>query len=130
MKRVSKEELAAIIERHGQWLRGEDGGERANLCGEDLREADLSGANMRWADLRGATMVGVDLSGANMAGANMAGANMTLARLVEATLFGANLTGADLRGGGDGADGHTWLAEGTPEEIREALVKAGYAVAK
>ena len=46
MKRVSKEELAAIIERHGQWLRGEDGGERANLCGADLRGADLSGADL------------------------------------------------------------------------------------
>ena len=32
--------------------------------------------------------------------------------------------------GYDDADGHTWLIEGTPEEIREALVKAGYAVAK
>ena len=32
--------------------------------------------------------------------------------------------------GYDDADGHTWLVEGTPEEIREALVKAGYAVAK
>ena len=30
--------------------------------------------------------------------------------------------------GYDDADGHTWLIEGTPEEIREALVKAGYAV--
>ena len=58
MKRVSAEELAKIIERHGKWLRNEDGGERANLCGEDLREADLSGANMRWADLIGANMAG------------------------------------------------------------------------
>ena len=32
--------------------------------------------------------------------------------------------------GYDDADGHAWLIEGTPEEIREALVKAGYAVAK
>ena len=32
--------------------------------------------------------------------------------------------------GYDDADGHTWLIEGTPEEIREALVKAGYAVEK
>ena len=32
--------------------------------------------------------------------------------------------------GYDDADGHTWLIEGTPEEIRETLTKAGYAVAK
>ena len=32
--------------------------------------------------------------------------------------------------GYDDRDGHTWLIEGTPEEIREALVNAGYAVAE
>lgn len=32
--------------------------------------------------------------------------------------------------GYDDADGHTWLVEGTPDEIRETLTKAGYAVEK
>lgn len=32
--------------------------------------------------------------------------------------------------GYDDADGHTWLVEGTPEEIREALTNAGYIIAK
>ena len=39
MRRVSAEELAKIIERHGRWLRDEVGGERAYL-----REANLTGA--------------------------------------------------------------------------------------
>ena len=32
--------------------------------------------------------------------------------------------------GYDDADGHTWLIEGTQDEIRETLTKAGYAVEK
>ena len=32
--------------------------------------------------------------------------------------------------GYDDADGRTWLIEGTPDEIRETLTKAGYAVEK
>ena len=44
----------AILEKHRKWLRGEDGGERANLYGADLSEANLSGANLSRANLSGA----------------------------------------------------------------------------
>ena len=36
MKKVSNEELAKIVERHGKWLRGEEGGAWADLSGADL----------------------------------------------------------------------------------------------
>ena len=36
----------------------------------------------------------------------------------------------DCTSAGYDADGRTWLVEGTPEEIRETLTKAGYAVEK
>ena len=39
MKKVSKEEMAKIVERHGMWIRGEEGGEWADLSGVDLRWA-------------------------------------------------------------------------------------------
>ena len=54
MKKVSNEELAEILEKHGRWLRGEKGGAWADLSGVDLRWADLAGA-----DIREATMTGV-----------------------------------------------------------------------
>ena len=66
MRRVSADELEKIIERHKKWLRGEDGGERA----------DLSGANLAETGLRGA-----DLSGANLTEACLARANLTRAKL-------------------------------------------------
>ena len=46
MRRVTAEELKTIVEKHGRWLREEEGGERADLSGADLTGADLSGATM------------------------------------------------------------------------------------
>ena len=66
MRRVSKKELAKIIERHGQWLRGEDGGERADLSGADLSQANMAWANLAGAELSGARMTRADLTGAIM----------------------------------------------------------------
>ena len=41
MERVIAEELEKIIEKHGKWLRGEEGGERADLIGADLTGVKL-----------------------------------------------------------------------------------------
>ena len=47
---METEKLKLILEKHGQYLKSEPGGERANLSGVDLRGADLSGANLSGAD--------------------------------------------------------------------------------
>ena len=57
---MDAKKLKDILDKHLKWLRGEDGGERANLSG-----ANLSGADLSWANLSGA-----DLSGANLYGAS------------------------------------------------------------
>lgn len=66
---MTQEELAKILELHKKWLNDEEGGERANLSGADLRWADLSRANLRWADLSGANLSGANLSSADLSGA-------------------------------------------------------------
>ena len=38
---MTRTELSEILERHRKWLAGEAGGQRADLRGADLREADL-----------------------------------------------------------------------------------------
>ena len=43
--------IKEILDLHGKWLRGEEGGVQANLRGANLRGADLSDANLRGADL-------------------------------------------------------------------------------
>src|SRR5574343_263845 len=90
---MTQQEIKTVLDAHGKWLRGEDGGVRANL-----RDADLSGADLGGADLTGADLTGADLRGADLYGANLTGANLTDANLTDADLRGADLRGADLRG--------------------------------
>jgi hypothetical protein len=80
------ERLPEILAKHGAWLRGKDGGERADLSRADLSRADLSGANLYGADLRRADLYGADLRGANLREADLSGANLS-----RADLSGANL---------------------------------------
>ena len=99
---MKQDELNAILDKHTKWLRGEDGGERANLCGADLRYADMSDAylrhaNLRYADLRYADLHGAALCGADLHDANLCGADLHGADLHGADLSRANLSHADLR---------------------------------
>ena len=95
--KISQEQLDLIIESHGKWLRGEDGGERADLSFKDISGANMSGADMRRANMSGANMIDADMSGANMRRANMSGANMGGANMIDANMRRANMSGADMR---------------------------------
>ena len=119
---MSKEGLAVIIDNHGRWLRGEDGGKCA-----DLRGADLRGADLRCADLRGADLRCADLRGASLCGASLSGADLRCADLRGASLCGASLSGADLRGANlRGAD--LWLCAGERNYIKSIFVSDVYAI--
>ena len=106
-------DIKLILEKHAKWARGEDGGERADLCNADLRGADLCNADLRDADLcganlccanlsdadlRDANLCGADLRGANLSDGNLRNANLCCANLCCANLRGADLCGANLSG--------------------------------
>ena len=95
---MDKQELKAILGKHLKWLRGEDGGERANLSGAYLFEANLSGADLSEAYLFGANLSEADLSRANLFGANLSEADLSRANLSRANLSRANLSRANLSG--------------------------------
>ena len=95
---MNASELKVILDKHVKWLQSEKGGERAYLCGADLRGANLYWANLYEANLRGANLRGANLSGADLYGANLHEANLRGANLRGANLRGADLSGADLRG--------------------------------
>ena len=97
MKTYTKEELAEILRKHKLWLANGVGGERANLCGADLRNADLSGAGLRGANLCNADLRYANLSGANLRGADLGGADLGGADLRNADLRDAVLSGAENR---------------------------------
>ena len=91
------QELKEVLESHVKWLRGEDGGVRANLSGANLFRANLSGANLSGANLSAANLFKTNLSGANLFRANLFKANLSVANLSGANLLRATLSGADLR---------------------------------
>ena len=96
--KISKEQLQEIIASHGKWLRGEEGGERADLHGADLYRANLYRANLSGANLSGANLSGANLSRANLYRADLSGANLYRTNLYRANLSGADLSGANLSG--------------------------------
>ena len=90
--------LKDILDKHLKWLRGEDGGERADLSWADLSRANLYGANLSWANLSWADLSRANLSRANLYGANLYGANLSRANLSWADLSWADLSRANLYG--------------------------------
>ena len=90
--RITQEKLKEILASHGKWLRGENGGEKA-----DLSNADLSYINLNHTDLRGVNFYGANLYGANLYGANLCGANLCGADLCGADLSNSSLRATDLR---------------------------------
>ena len=68
--------ITEILRLHAMWLRGEEGGQKADLSKANLSKADLSGANLIKADLRWADLSEADLRGANLSGANLSKADL------------------------------------------------------
>ena len=95
---MDEQELKNILDKHFKWLRGENGGKRANLFGANLSRADLSGADLSGANLSRANLFGANLSRADLSGANLSRANLSRANLFGANLSRANLSRADLSG--------------------------------
>lgn len=71
MKKLTKVEIKTKLELHLKWVRGEEGGSRADLSGADLSEANLSRADLSWADLSRANLSWANLSWANLSGADL-----------------------------------------------------------
>ena len=98
---MSQNELNEILRKHKLWLKGEEGGERANLMGAklagvDLTKADLSRAELTGADLSYADLPNADLSYTDLSYTDLSYANLSYAQLTRANLTNAQLTGADI----------------------------------
>jgi hypothetical protein len=94
--------LKEVLAAHMMWLRGEEGGVRANLSSANLSSANLSSANLssadlRFANLRFANLRSANLRFANLSSANLSSADLRFADLSFANLSSANLSSADLR---------------------------------
>ncbi|HUC89781.1 MAG TPA: pentapeptide repeat-containing protein [Patescibacteria group bacterium] len=83
---MEEKELKIKLELHLKWLKGEGGGERADLSSADLRSADLSYANLSYANLNSADLSSADLSYANLRSADLRSADLSSADLSYANL--------------------------------------------
>ena len=81
LKTFTDAEFKELLEKHWKWLRGEDGGSRADLSGADLSGANLSRADLSDANLSRANLSGAYLSRANLSGANLSGAESLVKRM-------------------------------------------------
>ena len=59
---MNSNELKEVLDKHTLFLKGKDGGERADLSDADLRGTDLSDADLMGADLRYANLSGANLN--------------------------------------------------------------------
>jgi hypothetical protein len=75
-------EVAGLLRRVSEHLRGGRGSRARPGPGADLRDADLRGALLLGADLRGADLRGADLTGADLRAADLSGADLTGALFV------------------------------------------------
>lgn len=87
---MDAEKLREVLEKHKKWLNREDGGEQADLIGEDLSGVDLRGEDLREANLYMADLYGADLRWA-LCGAALCGADLRGVDLRWADLSGTNL---------------------------------------
>lgn len=94
MKILTQIELDEVVELHEKWLRGEEGGRRAELCNVDLRSVDLACVNLSFADLSHANLTSAKLRSTDLSYANLASANLASANLTSADLNHANLSSA------------------------------------
>ena len=108
MSHMDKDNLAAILAAHGQFLDGDPAGQCADLSG-----ANLSGANLSNADLRNANLRNADLSGTCLDPAASVTQPDDLAeweRLADDRVIGYRSRGQPMMGGPKYQDGQEYVA--------------------
>lgn len=96
LRKIPREELEEILEKHKKWLNNEDGGERSNLRYCDLSHYDLRNKDMRYCDLHGSRLVDIDMRGTDLRGSNMRYCDIRGGILVGADMRYCDLSGCNL----------------------------------
>jgi len=93
-----KEAVEEVIkaEPHQNWLRGEEGGARANFADANFAGANFAGANFAGADFARADFARADFADADFADANFAGANFARADFARADFARADFADANF----------------------------------
>ena len=76
MREIAEQELKEILEKHEKWLRGEEGGSRADLSYANLTNVNLTNANLYNANLYNANLSNANSEDANLSYASLSNANL------------------------------------------------------
>ena len=76
MRNITEQELKEILEKHEKWLKGKEGGERADLSYANLTNANLTNARLYNARLYNADLSNADLYNASLTYADLSNANL------------------------------------------------------
>ena len=90
--------LEEILKKHKRWLNNEEGGERADLQGVDLRNVDFSDVDLSYANFRGANFSEANFRGSNFRGSDFRRANFRRANFRGTDFRNANCEGANFLG--------------------------------
>ena len=94
---MDKEKLNEIIEKHKRWLKGENGGVRADLSHSDLSYSDMRQSDLSHSDLSHSNLLCSNLLGSNMSHSDMSHSNLLDSNLRHSDLSHSNLLGSNLR---------------------------------
>lgn len=130
---MNDKEVNKLLGKHQKWLRGKEGGSRADLHRVDLQWTDFRHADLRESDLHGANCYEADFYGANLSEANLRGTNFkradlryvdfSRARLQDANFSRANIDFCCLPLEGESLSIH--FDDKQLKQIAYFLVKAG-----
>lgn len=99
---MTQTELNILLEKHGKWLRNEDGGEQADLAGADLSFLDLSGREINYIVIDHARFFSANLENCRMSHvfgrpADFSYANLRGAKIIDSALELSIFHRCDLR---------------------------------
>ena len=102
METYTEEDIGEKIRLHGLWIKGVDGGAKADLSHaylnwRDLHGRDLSGSSLCYSNLRCSNFSGCDFSGCDFSNSSLGHSNFGLSNLTGATLFGTIGNGREIK---------------------------------
>lgn len=108
----TKIDLPKLLQKHVRWLRGDQGGERLDVRGQDFSTLSFAGQELTQASLRDCRFDDADFTGAILINADLSDSSF-----IHTDFTGADLSGAKLQ--------RCFFREATLDEVRMAPTAVG-----
>lgn len=96
LKKLTQDQLDAMVKLHQRYLDGRIGGRRASLKNTDLSGLVMRSCNLSQSDFMSCIMMNMDLSGSNFSEASLYACDLSVSNLNNASFTRADLRGAKI----------------------------------